>query len=576
MIQTGVGEYPASRIPSLKNAVVSMLDATDPSKDTLFRPLTRQPQATTLTVRELIRKVEAGELRVPSFQRPLRWDGEDVRKLLDSIVRGYPIGSLLFWKRAAPEGSIRVGGATLQAPAVPDAWWVVDGQQRVTAIAASLLELDHAGDRRWLVRFDPQHSTFLPDAPPPEREGLDAPLSVLGDLRRLGRWMRSSALSEEAFDTLEETQKRLLDYAIPVYIVETEEEEALRGVFARLNSTGARMRSDEVFQALFGSASNRTNRLDLDGLQAICQKDAFGSPSRADVMKAVLAMSGVDPTRTLDDLGNFRQQLVSYDDAADALQRTVDFLRTDGHVPHVALLPYPVVFVILSRWFHVFPECDDSIRRRLAQWLWRGAIGASHQRAAVSAMREQVRDIADGEQEASCERLLSRLRPPPDTSWQLGRFTSASARSRIETLALLSLSPSDAYGPLSLSTLANGERIAREIFASRDCRKLDPNTRRLSLTIANRVLLDTVHTGLHSELRKWDRVRDAERLRSHAIDEEAFDALLDKDLARFLRHRHAQLSYLVADFARRRAAWDEPILQPMELYLDAEDEEGDS
>lgn len=89
---------------------------------------------------------------MPDFQRPLRWRADDVVKLFDSLHRGYPIGSLLFWKRPADaEANYRIGGALLPVPANPDAWWIVDGQQRVTALAAALLELEPGPETRWVV-----------------------------------------------------------------------------------------------------------------------------------------------------------------------------------------------------------------------------------------------------------------------------------------------------------------------------------------------------------------------------------------------------------------------------------------
>jgi uncharacterized protein with ParB-like and HNH nuclease domain len=36
-------------------------------------------------------------LRIPVIQRDFEWDAEDVKELLDSIVRGYPIGSVILW-----------------------------------------------------------------------------------------------------------------------------------------------------------------------------------------------------------------------------------------------------------------------------------------------------------------------------------------------------------------------------------------------------------------------------------------------------------------------------------------------
>lgn len=38
------------------------------------------------------------EIYLPHIQRPFVWGEEQVRKLLDSLLRGYPIQTLLFWR----------------------------------------------------------------------------------------------------------------------------------------------------------------------------------------------------------------------------------------------------------------------------------------------------------------------------------------------------------------------------------------------------------------------------------------------------------------------------------------------
>lgn len=536
----------------------------------LFRPLTRRPAAITVTVRELIQKVQAGEVRIPRFQRPLRWTSEQVVHLLDSIWRGYPVGSLLFWKRRADSDRIPVGGAWIEAPAVLDAWWVVDGQQRTTALAASLLELDHAGDKRWVVRFDPERQEFLPGPPRPERQGIDVPLSDLGDLRRLGRWIRECALDEDAVAVVEDAQQRVLDYAIPAYVVETDDEQALRGVFARLNSTGARMRADEVFQALLGAPSPaRHSSLDLDALQKGCDLDGFGAPPRSEILKAVLAMSGQDPTRRLDDLGAAEElELVSREDAAEALSRTVDFLMNDCRIPHVSLIPYPVVFVILSRWFHIHPGSEPATRTLLARWVWRGLETGAHQRAEVSKMREQVRAIKPGEEQESLDRLLKRVGPRRTEIWTLKRFNLKSAHSRIEILALLAQEPRDQFGPISVAELVGSGRVAREVFRSADCNQLTGAERDLARTAANRVLLGSGHTGLVSELRGWSWERHRQALESHLIDEASFLALCNQQVDTFLTRRAEAVRVAVERVLAQRTAWEEPELRPLHVYYE--------
>lgn len=538
----------------------------------LYHPLSRRPEATTVTVKRLVEKVLAGEVRLPSFQRPLRWRAEDVVMLFDSIWRGYPVGSLLFWKRPAGAGQIKVGGARLDVPTV-DAWWLVDGQQRTTALAAALSELDHGSDTRWQVHYDAEDGAFRTGEVQPHRVGTDVPLTVLGDLRRLGRWIREHSPPDEIVQRIEEAQQRILDYSIPVYVVETEEEGALRAAFARMNSTGARMRADEVFQALLGAPSSSDRRgLDLDALQESCDVDGFGEPPRGEVLKAVLGMCGMDPTSRLERLRDQDvSKFVSREDAEEALRSAVGFLQRDCQIPHVRLIPYPVVFVILARWFYVHPAAERPTREMLARWLWRGVATGVHQRAEVSRMREQVRAIEGDDAQASLDRLFAQVRGSGPTIWSLDRFNLKNARSRVEVLSLLARSPRDRNGHVSLNALVSNGRVAREVFAPRHLTGLPEETVTLARTAANRVLLDALHTDLQSDLARWDPIEDADALASHLIDPESFDALQSRDVRTFLRRRCLALQNNVQSFINEHAAWTAPILRPRDSYFDEEE-----
>lgn len=531
----------------------------------LFTPLTQGPLAVTITVRNLLQKVSDGEIRIPKFQRPLRWTRDQVVQLLDSVFRGYPIGSLLFWKRPAEADSVQVGGARVAAPAVADAWWVVDGQQRIAALAASLLNLDHAGDSRWVVRFNAQSRTFESGPVEPARQGLDVPLGDLGDLRRLGRWFRQSALDDELMSVVEEAQQRILDYSIPAYLVDTEDEQALRGIFARLNSTGARMRADEVFQALLGAPSQKhQDALDLEALQQVCNRDGFGVPPRSEILKAVLAMSGLDPSRRLESLVGSGESLqgVSFEAAQEALSRTIHFLQSDCGIHHVRLLPYPVVFFILTRWFHLFPNSAPETLRLLARWLWRGAATGVHQRAEVSKMRHQIRDIRPQQEQASLNRLLQRVSRQNDGSWKLSTFDARGARSRVEILALLAAGPRDRMSLIPLGELLAQDRMAREVLSF-----AQSNTD-LARTAANRVLLTTTHSRLEGELKRWDWSKDQQALESHLIDQQSFAALCEGKREAFLESRSQRVVAAVETFLAARAGWNEPDLRPAQVYLD--------
>lgn len=549
-----------------------------PALNPLLVPLEKPPQALSLTVRKIVGKVVAGEIRVPNFQRPLRWQSSDVVKLFDSILRGYPVGSLLFWRHPAPaDAHFRIGNAEIAVPEVLDGWFIVDGQQRITALAAALLELDHHGDTRWTVRFDPLTNEFLTGPAPAAERGNHVPLSALGDLRRLSRWLRDCTLDEAAQQRVEAVQQRLLDYELPAYLMETEDPEGLKGAFARLNSTGVRMRADEVFQALLGSESASRTALNLERLQAACDLDGFGQPPRPEVLKAVLAMSGVDPSRRLEDLGEHALgSLVTEAEATEALQLTVAFLQSapstaepGAGIPAYGFIPYPVVFVILARWFHLFPRPDVDTRRELSRWLWRGTATAVHQRAAVSALRLQVRKIVPEQVDQSLRGLLDAVGEPQRVDWSLGPFNAKSAASRVELLALLALGPRDLSGPVSWRALvSDGQRVAREILATPAWADFDSQTRTLAKTAANRALLDAKHTGLWAEFRHWDPVRNAEALESHLIDAPAYAALTGGQKAQFLVHRASRVRAAVTAFLARNVGLGQPRLRPASAYFE--------
>ena len=87
----------------------------------------------------LIQQIEQGTLRIPRFQRAFIWDRARVRKLFDSMVKEYPIGTLFFWEAPAEYNHFLRNVEALQQPALETQrsyTLILDGQQRLTSIYA--------------------------------------------------------------------------------------------------------------------------------------------------------------------------------------------------------------------------------------------------------------------------------------------------------------------------------------------------------------------------------------------------------------------------------------------------------
>ncbi|WP_121253968.1 GmrSD restriction endonuclease domain-containing protein [Nocardioides ferulae] len=88
-------------------------------------------------VRELVAKIERGELQLPEMQRKYVWTSTKVRDLLDSLYREYPSGVILTWQPAATVETRAFAVATNSEP-VTAPLLLLDGQQRLTSLSAVL------------------------------------------------------------------------------------------------------------------------------------------------------------------------------------------------------------------------------------------------------------------------------------------------------------------------------------------------------------------------------------------------------------------------------------------------------
>jgi hypothetical protein len=75
--------------------------------------------------------IRSGEIAIPEIQRPFVWNATKVRNLLDSLFQGFPVGYLIAWRN--PDVKLKDGTSSSGKRIL------IDGQQRVTALMASLL-----------------------------------------------------------------------------------------------------------------------------------------------------------------------------------------------------------------------------------------------------------------------------------------------------------------------------------------------------------------------------------------------------------------------------------------------------
>ena len=87
-----------------------------------------------LAIGNILKDVLTGKIGLPDLQRPFVWKNDKVRDLLDSMLKGYPIGYIMLWEAPGDTDDkatfIGTGEKAYKAPKE----LVIDGQQRLTAL----------------------------------------------------------------------------------------------------------------------------------------------------------------------------------------------------------------------------------------------------------------------------------------------------------------------------------------------------------------------------------------------------------------------------------------------------------
>lgn len=104
----------------------------------------------------LLHWIEEDKIGLPEMQRPFVWKSVQVRDLIDSLYRGYPIGFIVTWQN--PDAALKNGGKGQNKEII------IDGQQRITALKAAL-EGHKIVDNKYLskriyIAFNPTTEEF--------------------------------------------------------------------------------------------------------------------------------------------------------------------------------------------------------------------------------------------------------------------------------------------------------------------------------------------------------------------------------------------------------------------------------
>jgi hypothetical protein len=219
---------------------------------------TQRYSVTPHPIETLLTWVKSGEIAIPEIQRPFVWEATKVRNLLDSLYRGYPVGYLITWRN--PNMKLKDGTSSAGKRIL------IDGQQRVTALMASLLGHEVLTKDYETIRiriaFHPQEERFEVANPAIRRDAawiqdvadVFAPDASLMELTDDYAERNPDADRKRVSRVLEKLRQIINNHVGIIELAEDLDIETVTEIFIRVNSAGK-----ELSQADFAMSKIAVN-----------------------------------------------------------------------------------------------------------------------------------------------------------------------------------------------------------------------------------------------------------------------------------------------------------------------------
>lgn len=387
-----------------------------------------------LKIREIVKQAVSKNMDIPEFQREFVWDAEQVKKLAESLYRDYPVGSFLLWDSSKYQEAKTAQGTQASL-------WIVDGQQRITALCLLLGQKPYWWDdaKTWnhtLERYDVMVN-LLPDEGNSQLEfGLPNPVRrrdprwisirrVLGtekveDLTELAREIVSSISSEpdqsmNLFSSLHAGLQglwQIRERDIPIIKINHEVEDVAE-IFARLNQAGTRVKEADVVLAL--AAVRNPGWVRKEYLPFRNDLEDRGWDLDAGIFIRTMTGIGKGRARLIEvpkDFWNSENLLPTWENAkttiSEVLKRLAEFgIMSADLLPSTnSLIP---LFVLHHRW-----STENQYRfGKALRWFLLANRDGRYSGSAITSLNEDTRAITDAENfDQAIENLEKRLRSP--------------------------------------------------------------------------------------------------------------------------------------------------------------------
>jgi hypothetical protein len=355
-----------------------------------------------LKLSDIINEFSRGNIRIPRFQRDYVWDKPRVVKLLNSIYREYPIGTLFFWEASPEYIHLYRNIPELNIPEPDNGKYfkfILDGQQRITSLYVAIKGLVlNIQDKRLKVRkidyseisFDLDKEEFCIKRPDDIRF---VSLSAMLEKQHLSLF---KSLSDERAESFDRCYQKFSSYPLSVVYVRDQDLAQACEIFERINQGGIKL---SLFDLVVASTWSTDFDLkeEVNKLNEVIENTGFGAVPPENILQT-LSLFIKGPATKVAQLQLTKDEIIeNWETISESVKLAVDYLKSYLGVRIIDFIPYQAMISLLAYFFAKIKNRSLSANEKkfISEWFWKATFSERYSASTQTLMGEDRRDLFD-------------------------------------------------------------------------------------------------------------------------------------------------------------------------------------
>ncbi len=368
----------------------------------------------------LIHEIGTGVIKIPKFQRDFVWSIDKTAKLLDSILKGYPIGTFILWQTDERINDIKNIG-DIELPETKDGVkvkYVLDGQQRITSLYAAYMgvEIQKPGTKKKIsykniyvnLNVDIDDDIQIISSDKAKLIEKDCKYVSLHEVLNFNFDNASElkdrmSLSQEDLHLVSHYQKAFQAYSFSIVLLLKNDINSAIEVFTRINTGGKVLTLFEIMSAKtydeiqvfdiqekWKQSTSRFEKVGYDGISGMIILNLIALLEDGDCKRKTIL--SLDKQRIIDTWGV----------SISALEKSIDYFLNAYRIPASRLIPYDSLLVPFAYFFYKNEESqpDSEQSQFLREFFWRISLSGRYSSSTETSLTQDVKrmdEILNGE-----------------------------------------------------------------------------------------------------------------------------------------------------------------------------------